>query len=89
MTDVRNAYESLLNASDMVELYDHGYLGQAKESLEIAQFSYQQGAASLLDFLDAERSYRSAELGYRQALASYMSSMEELRQAVGDRELHN
>jgi cobalt-zinc-cadmium efflux system outer membrane protein len=34
----------------------------------------QQGAGSVLDFLDAERSYRSTELSYRQALATYMSA---------------
>ena len=42
---------------------------------------------SLLDFLDAERSYRATELAYRQSLAGYMSALEQLRQAVGTRSL--
>ena len=54
---------------------------------DISQFSYQHGAASLLDFLDAERSYRSTELSYRQALASYLIAQEQLREAVGTRDL--
>ena len=87
MTDVKNAYETLLNNRDIVQLFDHDYLQQAKQSLEIAQFAYQHGAASLLDFLDAERTYRSTELSYRQALASYMTAAEQLRQAVGTRDL--
>jgi outer membrane protein, heavy metal efflux system len=87
LTDVRNAYEALLNSEEVVQLYEKGYLQQAQQSLEITQFSYQHGAASLLDFLDAERSYRSTELSYRQALATYMSALEQLRQAVGTREL--
>jgi hypothetical protein len=33
------------------------------------RFCYEHGAASLLNLLDAERSYPSTELGYRQALA--------------------
>jgi outer membrane protein, heavy metal efflux system len=70
-----------------VQLFDKGYLEQARQSLEITQFSYQHGAASLLDFLDAERSYRSTELSYRQALTTYMSALEQLRQAVGTRDL--
>ena len=45
------------------------------------------GAATLLDFLDAERSYRATQLAYRQALAAYMLSLEQLRQAVGTRSL--
>jgi cobalt-zinc-cadmium efflux system outer membrane protein len=59
----------------------------AAQSLEIAHFSYEHGAASLLDFLDAQRSYRSTGLGYRQALATYMTALEQLRQAVGTRDL--
>ncbi len=86
-TDVRNAYEALRNGADIVELYNKGYLQEAQQSLEITQFSYQHGAASLLDFLDAERSYRATELSYRQALATYMSDLEQLRQAVGTRDL--
>ncbi len=87
LTDVRNAYEGLVNSEDVVQLYESGYLQQAQQSLEITQFSYQHGAASLLDFLDAERSYRATELSYRQALATYMSALEQLRQAVGTRDL--
>ena len=87
LTDVRNAYEVLHNSADVVELYDKGYLQQAQQALDITQFSYQHGAASLLDFLDAERSYRATELSYRQALATYMSALEQLRQAVGTRDL--
>jgi outer membrane protein, heavy metal efflux system len=87
LTDVRNAYEALRNGADVVELYNQGYLQQAQQSLEITQFSYQHGAASLLDFLDAERSYRATELSYRQALATYLDALEQLREAVGTREL--
>ena len=87
LTDVRNAYEGLHRSEQMVQLYDKGYLDKATESLDITKFSYEHGAASLLDFLDAERSYRSTELSYRQALATYMTSLEQLRQAVGTREL--
>jgi cobalt-zinc-cadmium efflux system outer membrane protein len=87
MTDVKNAYEAMRQNGDIVRLYDQGYLQQAQQSLEITQFSYQHGAASLLDFLDAERSYRATELSYRQALASYMTALEQLRLAVGARDL--
>jgi outer membrane protein, heavy metal efflux system len=87
LTDVRNAYEALVNSEEVVQLYEKGYLEQAQQSLDITQFSYQHGAASLLDFLDAERTYRATELSYRQALATYMSALEQLRQAVGTRDL--
>ena len=87
LTDVQNAYEGVRRTEQVVRLYDKGYLDKATESLDITRFSYEHGAASLLDFLDAERSYRSTQLSYRQALATYMTSLEQLRQAVGTREL--
>jgi len=87
LTDVTNTYESLRTSDQVVQLFQSGYLKQAEDSRDISQYAYQRGAASLLDYLDAERSYRSTELAYRQALAGYMSSLEQLRQAVGTRSL--
>jgi outer membrane protein, heavy metal efflux system len=87
MTDVANAYEAVRSADQVVRLYESGYRQQAQESRDISQYAYQRGGATLLDFLDAQRSYRAVELGYRQALAAYMVALEQLRQAVGTRSL--
>jgi cobalt-zinc-cadmium efflux system outer membrane protein len=87
LTDVRDAYEGVQSNNQVLQLYQSGYLDEAKEDLDISQYAYRRGAASLLDFLDAERSYRSTELGYRQALASYLTAIEQLREAVGTRSL--
>src|SRR6185312_408348 len=87
MTDVTNAYEAATSNQDVVKLYVSGYLKQAQDSRDISEYAYKGGAATLLDFLDAERSYRSTQLAYRQALAAYMISVEQLRQAIGTRSL--
>jgi len=87
MTDVINAYESTVTNQEVVQLYTSGYLKQAEDSRNISAYAYKGGAATLLDFLDAERSYRATQLAYRQALAAYMLSLEQLRQAVGTRSL--
>ena len=87
MTDVRDAFESLRSNDQIVGLYRSGYLNEAQESRDISEYAYKHGAASLLDFLDAERSYRVTQLGYRQALASYLLALEQLREAVGTRSL--
>ena len=87
LTDVGNAYEGFRANQKVVELYVSGYLRQAQESRDISEYAYRKGAASLLDYLDAERSYRATQLAYRQALASYMVSLEQLKQAVGTRNL--
>jgi outer membrane protein, heavy metal efflux system len=87
LTDVRDAYEAVRSNDKIVSLYRAGYLDEAKLSRDISEYAYRHGAASLLDFLDAERSYRATELAYRQALASYLTDLEQLREAVGVRNL--
>jgi outer membrane protein, heavy metal efflux system len=87
LSDVSNAYEALKSNDEVVQLYISGYLKQAQDSRDISEYAYHRGAASLLDFLDAERSYRATQLAYRQALASYMTALEQLKEAVGTRNL--
>lgn len=87
LTDVRDAYEDLRSNDKLVTLYRSGYLDVAQKDRDISEYAYRKGAASLLDFLDAERSYRATQLAYRQALASYLLSLEQLREAVGVRDL--
>jgi len=87
MADVENAYETLRNNDQIIQLYVSGYLKDAQNSRDINEYAYKRGAASLLDYIDAERSYRATELGYRQALASYLTALEQLKQAVGTRNL--
>jgi cobalt-zinc-cadmium efflux system outer membrane protein len=70
-----------------VGLYRSGYLNEAQQSRDISEYAYRRGAASLLDFLDGERSYRAIQLAYRQALSSYQLALEQLREAVGTRSL--
>jgi len=87
LTDVTTAYEAAKEGETVVKLYQSGYLKQAQDSRDISEYAYKRGAASLLDFLDAERSYRATQLAYRQSLASYMLALEQLREAVGTRTL--
>jgi cobalt-zinc-cadmium efflux system outer membrane protein len=87
MTDVSDAYEGVRDNDLIVSLYLSGYLNEAHLSRDISEYAYKRGAASLLDFLDAERSYRAIQLAYRQSLASYLLSVEQLREAVGTRNL--
>lgn len=82
-TDVVNAYYGLETNEQIVSLYESGYLDQATQSRDITAYAYGRGAATVLDVLDAERSYRATQLGYRQAIAAYMAAAEQVNQAVG------
>ncbi len=87
MTDVANAYEAFRTADEVARLYESGYLKNSQDSRDISEFAYRHGAASLLDLLDAERSYRATQLAYRQALGAYMVAVEQLKETVGTRKL--
>jgi cobalt-zinc-cadmium efflux system outer membrane protein len=85
--DVNTAYETLHANDEIMVLYRGGYLEESEKSRDISEYAYKRGAASLLDFLDAERSYRAIQLAYRQALAAYALALEQMREAVGTRNL--
>jgi outer membrane protein, heavy metal efflux system len=87
LTDVVDAFSALRTSEKIVQLYQGGYVDQAKKSRDISEYAYKRGAASLLDYLDSERTYRANQLAYRQALATYMTALEQMRQAVGTRTL--
>ncbi|MGH9488555.1 MAG: TolC family protein [Terriglobales bacterium] len=87
LADVATAYQAVQQGASVVKLYTSGYRTQAQQALTIRQYAYKRGASSLLDLLDAERTYRSTELGYRQAVATYMLAVEQLKEAVGTRSL--
>lgn len=82
LTQVRSAWAQQQSALQVVGLYSSGYLRDAQQSLSISQYAYLRGDTSLLNFLDAERSYRTVELNYRRALAQAMLSEQRVREVV-------
>ena len=87
LTDVKDAYEGLQESAQIAQLLKSTYLDVAQRSRDISEYAYRRGALALLDFLDAERTYRATQLAYRQAVAAYLTTLEQLRQAVGTRSL--
>ena len=83
VTDVVNAYYGLQTSEEVVALFEGGYLDQATQSRDISTYAYQRGAATILDVLDAERSYRATQLAYRQAMAAQMTAAEQVNLVVG------
>lgn len=83
LTDVVSAFAAFQTSAQVVKLYESGYLDQARQSLDIATYAFQRGASSLLNVLDAERTYRDVQLNYRQALAALMTNARQLNFVVG------
>jgi cobalt-zinc-cadmium efflux system outer membrane protein len=81
--DVDSAYATLASVRDLIEPYRDRYLPQAREVRETVSFSYSQGGASLLEFLDAQKSYRDTQLAYQTLIANYLAAANQLSLAVG------
>ena len=56
---------------------------EAEAARDKISFSYQNGGASLLDFLDVEKSYRDTRLAYLNLIGSYLTAAAQLNMAVG------
>ncbi len=76
-------YQDVRTTAELIEVFDKGLLKQAQEALRLAQFSFQQGASSLLEVLDAQRVQRQILLDYALAQRDLSVSLARLEQAVG------
>ncbi|MGQ0667658.1 MAG: TolC family protein [Nitrospiraceae bacterium] len=80
---VHQHYQDARTTAELIEVFDKGLLKQAQEALRLAQFSFQQGASSLLEVFDAQRVQRQIMLDYAQARHDLSVSLARLEQAVG------
>ncbi|MGD0498604.1 MAG: TolC family protein [Bryobacteraceae bacterium] len=81
--DVDSAYVTLVSALNLLRPYRDKYLKLAEDSRNRIAFSYQNGGASLLDYLDAEKAYRDTRLAYLNLIGSYLTAAAQLNMAVG------
>ena len=67
----------------LLQPYKDRYLKTADRVRDTISFSYQHGAASLLDFLDAQKEYRAVQQNYLNLVGAYLTAASQLNQAVG------
>lgn len=82
-SDVDSAYATVKSAVILLKPYRDQYLEEASSVRDTISFSYQHGAASLLDFLNAQADYRSVQVNYLNLVASYLNAASQLNLAVG------
>lgn len=83
LRDVDSAYATLENTLQQLRPYKQTYLQEAQQIRDTVTFSYQNGAASLLEFLDAQRAYRDTQLSYLNLVGAYLAAANQLNFAVG------
>ena len=82
-SDVDSAYATVNSAVILLKPYKDQYLEEASSIRDTISISYQHGAASLLDFLNAQADYRSVQVNYLNLVASYLNATNQLNLAVG------
>jgi cobalt-zinc-cadmium efflux system outer membrane protein len=82
-SDVDSAYATVTSTVTLLRPYKDRYLEQASRVRDTIAFSYEHGAASLLDFLSAQAEYRSVQVNYLNLVASYLNAANQLNLAVG------
>lgn len=81
--DVDSAYATLESTLQLLQPYKDKYLEEAQAIRSTVSFAYEHGAASLLDFLDAQKQYRDTELNYANLVGAYFSAANQVNFAVG------
>jgi cobalt-zinc-cadmium efflux system outer membrane protein len=83
LSDIDSAYVTLISAVNLLRPFRDKYLKLAEDTRNRISFSYQNGGASLLDYLDAEKSYRDVRLNYLNLIASYLTAAAQMNMAAG------
>lgn len=83
VTDVQKAFQAYLGARQSLDLYQKDNLTQVQNLVEIADFSYRNGATSLFELLDVQRTLRQTQTAYNQARQNYQLAIWQLEESVG------
>lgn len=82
-SDVDSAYATVVSNVNLLRPYKEKYRAESESVRDTINFSYQQGAASLIDFLSAQNDYRTVQRGYLTLIGSYLTAAAQLNLAVG------
>jgi cobalt-zinc-cadmium efflux system outer membrane protein len=83
LSDVDSGYATLDSTLTLLRPYKAKYLQQSQRVRDTVYFSYQNGGASLLDFLNAQSDFRSVQLTYVNLVGSYLTAAAQLNMAIG------
>jgi cobalt-zinc-cadmium efflux system outer membrane protein len=83
LNEVVQAYNLYISLYKQVENFDQGLLEQAKTVLNGKVYSYSRGETSLLEVLNAQRTYNELQTSYYETLYNCNAALVELERAIG------
>jgi cobalt-zinc-cadmium efflux system outer membrane protein len=81
--DVEGAFNAFTSSRKLVERMEGRLLDRSRRARDLVSLQYQKGAASLLEYLDAQRTFIANNVEYLQDLANYWTAVFQLEAAVG------
>lgn len=82
-TEVSQNYNAYLSFCSQVERFNDGMLARAKTVLEGKIYSYTRGETSLLEVLNAQRTYNDVRTLYIETMFNHAASLVDLERSVG------
>jgi outer membrane protein, heavy metal efflux system len=82
--EIETALASVLTEREKVRRLGDVYLPRAQRVRATVEFAYRRGGLSVLDLLDAQRTYRETALEHVRALGNYWNAVYQLEAAVGE-----
>ncbi len=83
VSDVAAALSAYRTSRALVERMEKALRPSAERAFSITRVQYDKSAATLMDLLDAQRTYIATNVEYLQNLASYWTAVFQLEEAVG------
>lgn len=87
--DLESAYQRYVIAKNQLNSFETGLLSQAESVLKVAESAYRYGERGILEYLDAQRTYRLVKRDYLAARFDYVSTMLEIERLAGAELLPN
>lgn len=81
--EVDLALAALRSEREKLDRLREVYLPKARQARDTVEYAYRRGGVALLDFLDAQRTYRDTTAEYVRSLGTYWTSYYQLEAAVG------
>lgn len=81
--EITQAYQFYNSMKKQVQQFKEGMLEEAKLILDGKTYSYSRGETSLLEVLDAQRTYNDVQQNYYETLFNYAAALIDLEKAAG------
>lgn len=81
--DVESAYQRYLIAQQQVTIFESSLLNQAESVLKVVEAAYRYGERGILEYLDAQRTFRLVKKDYLTARHDYVVAILDIEQLLG------